>query len=165
MSTDEEFDALYLASRARLVAQIHALTGDWPGARDVVQEAFVRCWSRWDRVSRYQDPEAWVRRVAYNLAKSGWRRARRWVLHASPPEGATEDVDPGPRADLISALATLPVNQRTAIALHYLGGLSVEETAAEMAAPAGSVKSWLSRGRARLADAVDPQRPEEACHG
>jgi RNA polymerase sigma-70 factor (ECF subfamily) len=164
--SEERFDALYLASRERLAAQIHALNGDWPGARDVVQEAFTRCWARWDRVAAYDDPEAWVRRVAYNLAKSGWRRGRRSVLAASPPAGVSHDADGAGRADLVVALKELPVKERTAIALHHLGGLSVEETAAEMDAPAGSVKSWLSRGRARLAAAIDPDRtPELPRHG
>jgi RNA polymerase sigma-70 factor (ECF subfamily) len=51
---------------------------------------------------------------------------------------------------LIAALKALPVSERRAIVLYHLGGLSVEQTAADMRAPVGTVKSWLSRGRARL---------------
>jgi RNA polymerase sigma-70 factor (ECF subfamily) len=165
----EAFDALYLGTRDHLAAQIHALTGDRVEARDLVQEAFVRCWDRWERVSGYDDPEAWVRRVAYNLAKSGWRRkrrARRLTAIATPGTGPGADPsDPAETADLLAALRSLPEHQRTAVVLHYLGDRSVDEVAAEMGVPSGTVKSWLSRGRDRLAAEIDPDRTEEASHG
>jgi RNA polymerase sigma-70 factor, ECF subfamily len=59
-------------------------------------------------------------------------------------------------------LARLPMNQRRAMVLHYLADLSVEDVAREMAAPAGTVKSWLSRGRANLASALSED--EELSH-
>ena len=41
--------------------------------QDLVQEAFIRAWKRWDRIRRYDDPVAWVRRVAWNLAMTRHR--------------------------------------------------------------------------------------------
>ena len=64
MPSAAAFGELYVASRDRLARQLYALTGDADGAVDLVQEAFARAWARWDRVSRYDDPEAFVRRVA-----------------------------------------------------------------------------------------------------
>lgn len=86
MTDSEAFDEFYLASRDRLVLQVAALTGDPAEALDHVQEAFIRAWTRWDRISTYDDPEGWVRRVARNQATSRWRRARRTVLHAVPAD-------------------------------------------------------------------------------
>ncbi len=70
-----DFDEFYLGCRDRVVLHVAALTGDPAEALDRVQEAFVKGWTRWDRISGYDDPEAWVRRVAYNHAVSGWRRS------------------------------------------------------------------------------------------
>lgn len=61
---------------------------------------------------------------------------------------------------LVTALRTLPGSQRTAIVLHYLTDLSVEQVAHEMRSPVGTVKAWLSRGRKALADQLsDPANP------
>jgi RNA polymerase sigma-70 factor (ECF subfamily) len=156
----DDFDALYVGCRDRLVMQVAAVCGDRVEAMDFVQEAFVRAWARWSRVGRYDDPEGWVRRVAVNLAISRWRRARRMVLQrevAVPPSPASPGQDAA-----IAALGRLPVNQRRAMVLHYLADLSVEDVAREMSAPVGTVKSWLSRGRAGLASALSGD--EELSH-
>lgn len=94
--------------------------------------------------------KVWVRTVAYRLSVSRWRRHRRHVAldtepaHADPADGQLTKVA------LQQALAELPDNQRRAVVLHYLAGLSVAEIADEMDAAPGSVKSWLFRGRERL---------------
>jgi RNA polymerase sigma-70 factor (ECF subfamily) len=157
---DDEFDSLYLACRDRLVMQVAAVCGDRIEAMDFVQEAFVRAWARWPRIGRYDDPEGWVRRVAVNLAIGRWRSARRMTLQrdvVSP----TLPVSLGQHAT-IEALATLPMNHRRAMVLHYLADLSVEDVARELSAPVGTVKSWLSRGRANLASALSED--EELSH-
>ena len=59
-----------------VVAMVHALTGDLAEAQDLAQEAFCRAWQRWKSVSTYEEPLAWIRRVAFNLANSRWQRAR-----------------------------------------------------------------------------------------
>jgi RNA polymerase sigma-70 factor (ECF subfamily) len=161
LRAEEEFDELYQASRDRLVVQITAICGDTSEARDFVQEAFVRAWLDWDRVSTYEDPEGWVRRVAYRFAVGRWRRSRRLVLRAHVHYQRVEL--PGEQAGVIDALRQLPVSERRAVVLHHVCGLSVEETAAELSAPEGTVKSWLTRGRARLASALDVR--EEMTHG
>lgn len=147
----EEFGKLYERTRDRLAGQIFALTGDRQGSFDVVHEAFVRTWERWDRVAGYDDPEAYVRRVAFNLAKSQWRRVRR-VVYGFAHAGATVPVDTDSRSDLVAALRTLARTEREAIVRHYVGDEPLGEIAREMGVPVGTVKSWLSRGRARLAE-------------
>lgn len=146
------FDAFYAATAARLVRQLHAMTGELAEAQDCVQEAYARAWQRWSTVSAYDAPEAWVRQVAWRLAVSRFRRARmgagllRW--HRPGPD--VPDLSPD-RVALVAALRRLPEAQRRAIVLHHLGGLSVAEVAAETHAPTGTVKARLSRGRAALA--------------
>jgi RNA polymerase sigma-70 factor, ECF subfamily len=151
----EEFDDLYSTTRDRLAVQIAALTGDPFEANDLVQEAFMRAWLRWDKVRTYEDPEGWVRRVAYNLGVSRWRHAKRLVLLSTPSQSPAQL--PGESLGVIDALRLLPSAERRAVVLHHVVGLSVTDVAVELDAPEGTVKSWLSRGRARLASELRKQ--------
>jgi RNA polymerase sigma-70 factor, ECF subfamily len=161
LTAEDQFDQLYRTCRDRLAVQIAAVTGDPSEAKDFVQEAFIRAWTKWDRISDYEDPEGWVRRVAYRLAVGRWRVGRRLHLRA---EVDREQVElPGEQSGVIDALQLLPPMERRAIVLHHVCGLSVTETAAELSAPAGTVKSWLSRGRVHLAAVLDDN--EEVEHG
>ncbi|MFF8401207.1 SigE family RNA polymerase sigma factor [Streptomyces sp. NPDC015684] len=151
--TEDEFDLFYTAACPRLVGQLYALTGDYAEAQDVVQEAFARAWERRSSVlTGDQSPEAWIRTVAHRLAMSRWRRARHWwdlVRGESPPRPVPE---PSPdHVALVAALRRLPEVQRTAIVLHHLCDLSVEQIATETGAAVGTVKARLSRGRTALA--------------
>ncbi|GGV09538.1 RNA polymerase sigma24 factor [Streptomyces filipinensis] len=159
--TEDEFDLFYTAAYPRLVGQLYALTGDYAEAQDVVQEAFVRAWDRRSSVlTGDQAPEAWIRTVAHRLAMSRWRRARRWwelVRSESAPRPVPE---PSPdHVALVAGLRRLPEAQRTAIVLHHLCDLSVEQIAAETGVAAGSVKARLSRGRSALAAHLVSEEP------
>jgi RNA polymerase sigma-70 factor, ECF subfamily len=156
-----DFTDLYGSSFARLVGQVTLVTADRAAAEDAVQEAFGRLWKRWESVKAYESPEAWVRRVAINVAISRWRRLRRFQSLGERDVAATED-DPLTRHDVQKALQTLPVRQRHALLLHYVVGLPVDEVAVEMGAPSGTVKSWLWRGREALQKSLGL---EGASHG
>jgi RNA polymerase sigma-70 factor, ECF subfamily len=158
--TPEEFDAFYERSVRRLIGVLYVLTGDSDEARDVVQEAFVRAWSKRRTLARVDHPEAWVRTVAWRLAISRWRKnsnARTaWQRRADLEPGYTAGPDVENLA-LRDALQQLPVDQRTAIVLHHLCDLPVQDVAAEVGSPVGTVKARLSRGRAALAELLrDP---------
>jgi RNA polymerase sigma-70 factor, ECF subfamily len=156
-----DFDDFYVVSRDRLLHVLYVMTGDLAEAQDVVQEAYARAWQRWAQVAEYDEPEAWVRTVAWRLAISRRRKARNRFaaalrLHARP----AVPVEPSPDAAVVVfALRQLPDAQRRALALHYLCDLSVEAVAAETGVSVGTVKSRLSRGRDALA-AVLAETPE-----
>src|SRR5215475_4634817 len=76
VSGEADFTEFYSATFAPLTAQLHAFIGDHADAQDLVQEAYLRAYSRWSTVSKYDDPLAWVHRVAWNLAISRWRRKK-----------------------------------------------------------------------------------------
>jgi len=142
---------LYATAYPRLVSVLAVAAGSRAEAEEVVQEAFVRLLSRWPVVSRYDNPEAWVRMVAFRLLSNRHRRARiaRRVVgrvgpaQHSPPAGAD-------RVDVRRALAALPLTQRQVVVLHHLLDLPVAEIAAELGLPVGTVKSRLSRARDTL---------------
>src|SRR6266540_695030 len=81
-ANEEDFDGFYAAVFARLVGQLTLVTGNLHEAEEVVQEALARAVPRWARLRAYDVPEAWVRRVALNLATSHHRQARRRLAAA-----------------------------------------------------------------------------------
>jgi predicted RNA polymerase sigma factor len=66
--SDLGFEDFYESTRHRVVAFLYAIVGDRAEAQDVAQEAYARAWQRWNRVSSYGDPEAWVRVVGCRIA-------------------------------------------------------------------------------------------------
>lgn len=155
---------LYAGSYRRLVLQIYPLTGDLGEAQEVVQEAFVKLLASPGRVAGLANPEAWLRTVAVNLARTRLRRGqllRRLLRRIEVDRTEVPDTTPDHVA-LMAALRLLPAGQREAIALHYLADLPVLEVAQILAVSEGTVKSRLARGRAALADLLgEPSQPLE----
>jgi RNA polymerase sigma-70 factor (ECF subfamily) len=149
--TGHRFDDFYAANFNKLTVQLYAYVGDMTEAQDIVQEAFCRAWPRWDRIEHYEDPVAWVRRVAWNIARSRWRRLRTALSFAQRQRLETVPEPSPDRVAVSQALATLPEHHRRAVVLHHLAGLSVDEIAAECGVASGTVKSWLHRGRTAMA--------------
>ncbi|GAA0507961.1 RNA polymerase sigma24 factor [Paractinoplanes deccanensis] len=152
-----DFDAFYTATVRRVVLYLYAACGDRSDAQDIAQEAFARAWQHWPKVSRYDDPEGWVRAVAWRLMINRWRGLRRW-LAARARLGPQAEAVGGPSPDrvaIVGALQRLPAPQRQAVALHYLLDMPVYEIAASTGVPEGTVKARLSRARATLGRLLD----------
>ena len=71
-----DFAEFYGATFHKLASVLYVYTGDLAESQDVVQEAMIRALAHWGTVSTYDEPAAWVRRVAWNLATSRCRRRR-----------------------------------------------------------------------------------------
>jgi RNA polymerase sigma-70 factor (ECF subfamily) len=142
---------LYAASYSRLVGTVGAVCGDRHEAEEAVQDAFVRLIGSWAKVARYDDPEAWVRRVALHQVGNRRRKFRNG-LRAARRHGPPADVDgpTGAAVDVDRALAALPQPQRAVVVLHRLG-LDTAAISRELGVPVGTVKSRLARARAALA--------------
>lgn len=162
MTEHREFAEFYSASFQKLAAALYVYTGDLAEAQDVVQEAMIRALARWSTVSTYEEPAAWVRQVAWNLATSRWRRLRRGLHLAAQGHVETPAPGPGPdRVAIVAALAQLPARQRQAVILHYLEDQPVAVIAETMGTAEGTVKSWLHRARAALAEQLSDEAPAE----
>lgn len=154
------FEEFYAVSFQGVATQLYAYTGDLDLAHDLVQEAFCRALARWSKLRGYDDPAAWVRRVAFNLANSRWRRLKTAAAYLRK-QRVEHVVGPNPdRVTAIAAIALLPETQRKAVVLHYLADLSVAEIAAQEGVAVGTVKSWLHRGRAALAARIGAEGKE-----
>jgi RNA polymerase sigma-70 factor (ECF subfamily) len=141
---------LYAASYSRLVGVVGAVCGDQHEAEEAVQEAFVRLMGSWPKVSRYDDPEAWVRKVALRQVSNRRRKALnglRAALRHGPPADVPEPT--AAEVDAERALAVLPEQQRAVVVLRRLG-LDAGAIADVLGVPIGTVKSRLARARAAL---------------
>jgi RNA polymerase sigma-70 factor (sigma-E family) len=162
-----DFDAWVTARGPGLLRLAQALTGDRADAEDVVQEALSRALPRWDRISRLEDPDAYVRRMVVNAHTSWWRRFRRRESPVAEP--VRVDVPAGPddgqsaddRERVLRACRALPEVQRTAVVLRYYEQLEYAEIAALTGVREGSVRSRVSRGLATLRLELGRETDEE----
>ena len=161
MADEQGFDAFYQAAFPRLVGQLGLVTGDLAEAEDLVQEALARASARWSRLRTYDVPEAWVRRVALNLAADRTRRLRR-KLAALARIGPPPLVPPFSEDALVvaAALRTLPLAHRQVLVLHYLADLSVDQIAGELGIPSSTVRGRLARARRVLASQLNEPAEE-----
>jgi RNA polymerase sigma-70 factor (ECF subfamily) len=83
-----EFEDFYQANYGRLGALLIGVLGDRQEADDLAQEAFARALARWPRLSGYESPEAWIRRVTLRLAVDSGRRPRRTLRLSDKLRGA-----------------------------------------------------------------------------
>ena len=147
-----DFDQFFLDHHTRLIACGVALSGDQERARDAAQEALTRAYRDWDKVSRLDHPGAWVRRVLVNLLIDEGRRTNRPRAHLRAVD-QHEDTRPS-ESPLLAAIRTLPARQRTAVVLHYLDDLSIDDVAHVMGIATGTVKATLHQARSTLAIAL-----------
>lgn len=149
-------DELFEHEYGRLVRAL-GVAFEPEAAADAVQEAFIEADRRWRTVSGYDDPAAWVRRVAINRLRNARRNhARRTEILATirpvPADDLTEAL-----LDLRAAVDALPERMRLAVCLHYLADLPVVDVARALEVAEGTVKSTLHDARQRLRDRVEEQ--------
>jgi RNA polymerase sigma-70 factor (sigma-E family) len=143
-----EFDAYVAACSGALRRLAVMLTRDEGHAEDALQTALVEAWRRWERISRLDDPEAYVRRMLVNAARTGRRRRMRGeVLGAGVPELPASD-----RADAVvdrdpmwRALGRLPPKQRAVLVLRFYEDLTEAQTADALGCHVGTVKRYTAR--------------------
>lgn len=142
---------IFYADRADELYRTLAVTlRDSELAREATDEAMVRAYSKWSKVSRYDNPSGWVYRVAYNWAMDQLRRAKSPLMESAGPP-----VDhPLPRPDVALALDALPIEQRAVVVLRVVHDWSEDAVAYALNIPVGTVKSRLARALQTLRQEV-----------
>lgn len=156
------FETFYREHYRAMLGIALALARDTGTAEDLVQEAFISAHRRWDRVSQYDSPQAWVRRVLINRATSLRRRLSaesRAVSRVGPPQPDPPDLSAETRG-VWREVQELPRRQQQAVALYYVGQLSIVEVADAMGCSRGAVKSHLHRARETLKVSLADWREE-----
>lgn len=156
----DDFERFYGATQRRVLRSLVAVA-ETQDAMDCVQEAYIRAAARWRKVRLLDNPEAWVRRVAMNLAYDGHRKTKVRMRAAQQTSGAAElAIAPGPDPqvmDVIRAVRTLPRVQQEVIVLHHVLDMSVADVARELDRPENTVKTQLARARTRLAELLSDE--------
>lgn len=155
---EREIEGLFRQHYAPLVRGLSLAAGSTDAAADAVQDAFVQLHKHWRKVSGYDEPAAWLRRVAVNRVadqrRSGRRRDAAVTRLSAGLDPAAPEAPDG-LTDLLAAVSALPQGQRLVVGLHHLGGLPVAEVAAALDISEGTVKSQLHDARANLRSALE----------
>ena len=169
---DAAFDAFFEQHQSALYGYVRRMLPTHEAALDVAQEAFFRAWRHFETVRGYDRPQAWLFRVATNLALDTFRRRQPTGLARIFSERSADISDEGESGDIISALTDpfdmerslaerdlvnralerLPERQRAAVLLWAAHGLTCAEIAAALETTEVNVRQMLSRGRAKFRD-------------
>ena len=145
------FEDFFGSEHARLFGALCLVTGDRHEAEEILQDAFLRLWERWDRVRGLDDPSAYLFRTAMNVFRNRYRRAAlgvRRTLSLAPSEDAFGTVED--RDVVVRALRGLTPDQRAAVVLTGYVGLTSEEAGKMLGMRAGTVRTLATRARTAI---------------
>ena len=149
----------------RLRRYAAALADSPEAADDLVQDCLERAIRKRGQWKREGSIRSWLYRILYTVFLNQSGRRRRWRDEVPIDDVAAPAAEPARQeqqvicSDIAAAMQRLPPEQRAAIALTALEGLSYEEAARVLRVPIGTVRSRLFRGRERLNN-LAPQRPQ-----
>lgn len=167
-TSEEDLSLFCQIQYPSLVGLLSFFCGDRWVAEELAQEALARLCRDWRKVRSMDNPEAWLRRVAINQAKSRYRRrvaehraAERIRASRLVPN---QEHDPAESIAMREEISALPHRQKTVLVLRYYGGLSFPEIASTLDLPEGTVKSHARRALQRLRRELDLADQEEEEH-
>jgi RNA polymerase sigma-70 factor (ECF subfamily) len=145
------FDELFLELHDRLYRALYFISGSSAEAEELMQDAFLKLWERWDRIDEIEDPAAYLFRTALNGFRARTRRARTAARRIAPvvhQRDPFDDVDL--REDVRRMLRQVSPRQRAAIVLTDILGYGSEQAAQIMHIRPPTVRVLASQGRAKL---------------
>jgi RNA polymerase sigma-70 factor (ECF subfamily) len=145
------FEEFFDAERARLFGALAVMTGNRHEAEEIMQDAFLRLWERWERVSAMDEPVGFLYRTAMNLYRKRLRRAAvamRKATNLLPTDDALAAVEARDQATRL--LRTLTPREREALVLTAYLGYSTEEAGKLLGIKANTVRVLTARARASL---------------
>jgi RNA polymerase sigma factor (sigma-70 family) len=156
-----DFDTLFRAEFPRVARTVHHIVGDRLQADEVTQDAFLELLRHWTKVSTYERPELWVRRVAIRKAQRErhrtWRR-RELERVTAEPESAEP---PTPAPEVLAAVRALGPKQRAIVVLFYFEDRSMAEISEIVGCSESTGWSQLHHARRRLATVLGEEVPDD----
>lgn len=140
--TEQEYIAAAQAIRERLYRTAFLYLGSEALALDAVDEAFYKGFRAYRKLRQAEFFNTWMTRILINVCQTELRRRKRETATDTLPEMAAEDFDALP---LKEALARLPGELRSVVALRYFAGLTLAETAESLSIPPGTVSTRQRR--------------------
>jgi RNA polymerase sigma-70 factor, ECF subfamily len=145
------FESFFDREARTLFRRLYAVTGNTGEAEEIMQDAFLALWERWDRVGAMDDPTGYLYRTSMNIFRKRGRRAAlaiRRRLALAPDLVPFADIDA--QQDVVAALRTLSPRQRAAVVLLDVMDYSSEEAGRALGVTAGTVRGLASRARETL---------------
>lgn len=145
------FEDFFESEAKTLFRRLCAVTGNAAESEEIMQDAFLALWERWDRVGEMEEPTGYLYRTAMNVFRKRSRRATlalRRVVALAPNPAPFSEIDD--QQDLVAALARIAPRQRAALVLIDVLGYSSEEAGQALGIRAGSVRGLASRAREAL---------------
>jgi RNA polymerase sigma-70 factor (ECF subfamily) len=152
------FEQLVLRYQDRLYTLALRVTLSEHDARDCVQEGLISAWRAIDRFRGDARFSTWIYRIVIRKAYDTLDRRRRTAEPVDAIDVSSVDRPADDRLDVMAALATLEPDFRAAVVACDIVGMSMDEAADALGVPPGTVKSRLSRARARLAEQLETNR-------
>jgi RNA polymerase sigma-70 factor, ECF subfamily len=148
LEASRSFETFYDDESRLLFRRLWLMTGNRSEAEELMQDAFLRVWERWDRVGPMDDPVGYLYRTAMNLFRKRYRRAMlaiRQSIGLVPSQDDFADADD--RQTVRRVLSTLPPRQRAALVLTEMLGFSPKEAGRALGVQASTVRSLSHQGR------------------
>lgn len=149
------FEEFYRRHADTIRRALCLVLGDADLGTEAADEAMTRACERWPEVAAYTNPPGWVYRVGVNWARSRQRR-NRWRDHRPVPDQGVVPVPGDP--ELTAALAGLKTDHRAVVVCRFYLDWTIEETAAALDIPAGTVKSRMNRALSLLQRTLEDPR-------
>jgi RNA polymerase sigma-70 factor, ECF subfamily len=156
VAVEGSFEDFFEDEQERLLRLLWMVTGSLQEAEDIVQDAFLRVWERWPKVSAMDSPTGYLHHAAMNIFRNRFRRARlalRTAIGSDPPVDAFASAED--RISVSRALGSLTRKQRAALVLTDLLGYPAEEAGRMIGVRGSTVRSLSSTARAVLRDAKE----------
>lgn len=156
LEASRSFEAFYDAQSQTLFRRLWLVTGNRSEAEELMQDAFLKVWERWERVGAMDDPVGYLYRTAMNLFRKRYRRAVlaiRRTIGLAPSRDDFADADD--RETIRQLLSTLPARQRAALVLTELLDFSADEAGRALGVQASTVRSLSHQGRASFRRAME----------
>jgi len=156
LEASRSFESFYDAESQTLFRRLWLVTGDRAEAEELMQDAFLKVWERWEQVGAMDDPVGYLYRTAMNLFRKRYRRAvlaiRRSIGLAPSRDGFADADD---RDTVRRVLSTLPPRQRAALVLTEMLGFSPNEAGRALGVQASTVRSLSHQGRESFRRAME----------
>ncbi len=153
--SEADFERLYRNTYRRILGTLVTLVRDETTAEDCAQETFERAYRKWKSWRPDAPAEAWLHRIAINVAISDRRHNRlreagELVKRLGRPVSGADPAQVAERSDVIRAIKKLPTKQAAALVLRHYHGYSNREIASALGVPEQTVASRLGAARKHL---------------
>ena len=155
------FDDFFRSTHRRAFTAMCLVTGDRHEAEEIVQDAYLRLFERWDRVAEMEDPEGYLFRTTMNVFRNRYRRATRVVRRAVALESAHRDdlATVEARDQVVRLLQPLAPRQRAAVLATAILDLSADEAGRLLGMKAATVRALSARARQQIRERIQEDAP------